>query len=104
MKPQIRAVAAGAAFLIALAACQRQPQANAPSSAEGGALTAAVMIATTPVIPRPAQVQPRAGYFVLDAGTRLQVPGGDAEATRIARDFAARVKQARGFEPQIGTA
>lgn len=100
MKSQsIRLMAASAALMALLAACQ-QPQTGTDAAGTGKAAPATM---TTSVIPRPAQVEPRSGQFLLTAKTPLRVSAGDGEATRIARDFAARVRQARGFEPQIGT-
>ncbi|MDR7135697.1 hexosaminidase [Lysobacter niastensis] len=100
MKPQsTKVMAASAALMMFLGACQR-PQTETDAGTGTGAATAAM---TTSVIPRPAQVEPRSGQFLLTGKTPLRVSAGDGEATRIARDFAARLRQARGFEPQVGT-
>lgn len=55
--------------------------------------------ATTPVIPRPAQVRIDAGAFRLTPASRWAVTGGDAEALRIASGFSARIGRSRGFTP-----
>ncbi len=101
MKPQSVIASTGAALLTALLCACQGPQA---ASAASAAPATAGPVMATPVIPRPAKVEPRSGEFVLGAATHLQVPGGDAEDTRIARDFATRLQQARGLQPQIGTA
>lgn len=101
MKSQsMKAVAASAALMLVLGACQG-PQTGTDAATGTGKTSPATT--TTPVIPRPAKVEPRSGQFLLTAKTPLRVSGGDGEVTRIARDFAARLLQARGFEPQIGT-
>lgn len=89
------AVALSMVTAITLSACQRGGQ---DAAAE---VTAAQRSQATPVIPLPAKVELREGAFSLDAGTRLQAAGGDKEAARIARDFAARLQRLRGFAPSV---
>ncbi|WP_158549381.1 family 20 glycosylhydrolase [Lysobacter silvisoli] len=89
------ALAAAIALAAALPACQRADDGKAT------AVPAENRAQTTPVIPLPAQIQAREGEFVLDAGTRLQAAGGNAEAARIAGDFAARLQRLRGFAPPV---
>lgn len=92
---------AGVTMAIGLSACNRQAAPDASVTPAGSApLTAA---AATPVIPRPAKVEPGQGRFVLDPDARIAVVGGDAEAGRIANDFAARLLKSRGFAPAVGT-
>ncbi|HEY0505186.1 MAG TPA: family 20 glycosylhydrolase [Lysobacter sp.] len=99
-------VLAGVTLALGLAACQRdQAPAPAPEKAATNAPAApAAQAHPTPVIPRPAKVEAREGRFVLTPQSRIAVAGDDAQALRIAQDFAARVKGARGFAPQVGGA
>ncbi|MFC3814254.1 family 20 glycosylhydrolase [Lysobacter sp. GCM10012299] len=101
LHPVLTAVA-GVTMVIGLSACKRD--ANAPEGpAAASSATPVTSAAATPVIPRPARVELGQGRFVLDPDVRISVVGGDAEATRIANDFAARLKQSRGFAPAVGT-
>lgn len=93
---------AGMTLAVGLSACNRQEAAPEGQAAQTGA-KAVTAAAATPVIPRPAKVELGTGRFVLDPDTRIAVPGGNAEATRIANDFAARLQKARGFAPAVGT-
>ncbi|UHQ23523.1 family 20 glycosylhydrolase [Lysobacter sp. 5GHs7-4] len=89
------ALAAVVTLTLVLPACQRGGQ---EATTE---MPAAQASQRTPVIPLPAKVLAREGRFVLDAATRLQAAGGNADAARIARDFAARVQRMRGFAPNV---
>jgi len=101
LHPVLTAVA-GVTMVIGLSACKRD--ATAPEGpAAATSATPVTSAAATPVIPRPARVELGQGRFVLDPDVRISVVGGDAEATRIANDFAARLKTSRGFAPAVGT-
>ncbi|HEY5802704.1 MAG TPA: family 20 glycosylhydrolase [Lysobacter sp.] len=102
MKPQ-SALSAVAAITIAmgLAACQRQA-ATTPAEAEKTAAETTSPAMATPVIPRPAKVALGQGRFVLGPDARIAVTGDNADATRIAHDFAARLQKSRGFAPVVG--
>lgn len=89
------AVALSMVTAITLSACQRGGQ---DATAEVPAVQASQI---TPVIPLPAKVLAREGVFALDVSTRLQAAGGNADAARIARDFAARLQRMRGFAPNV---
>jgi hexosaminidase len=110
MKRQFVVGLATVAMAMGLSACKRDeaPKVDATNVAakSADAPTAAPVIsagaAATPVIPRPAKVELRDGRFAFGPQSRIAVVGDDAETTRIAQDFASRVKQARGFAPQVG--
>ncbi|GAA5067035.1 family 20 glycosylhydrolase [Lysobacter panacisoli] len=98
-------VVAGVTLALGLGACQRDAAPSATPAKETSPATApAVAAATTQVIPRPAQVETREGQLRLGPQARIAVVGDNAEATRIANDFAARVNTSRGFAPQVGGA
>jgi hexosaminidase len=92
---------AGMTLAVGLSACNRQGSAPDASVAPAGSAPA-TSAAVTPVIPRPAKVEPGQGRFVMDPDARIAVTGGNAEATRIANDFAARLQKSRGFAPAVG--
>ena len=109
MKRHFAMGVAAVAIAMGLSGCQRTqaPQADAPQvAASADAATAATVIspaaAATPVVPRPAKVALGEGRLAFGPQSRIAVVGTDAETTRIAQDFASRVKQARGFAPQVG--
>ncbi len=113
MKRQLVLGVAGVAMAMGLAACQRDgaPEVDAaktattaPADAAATTATISASAAATPVIPRPAKVEAREGRFTFGPQARIAVSGDNAEATRIANDFAARVQKARGFAPQVGGA
>jgi len=113
MKRQLVLGIAAVAMAVGLSACKGdetpKAEATAVSAAKSADTTAATTTisasaAATPVIPRPAKVELRDGRFAFGPQSRVTVIGGDAEATRIAQDFAARVQTARGFAPQVGGA
>ncbi|MBU8977061.1 family 20 glycosylhydrolase [Lysobacter sp. MMG2] len=113
MKRQFVLGAASVALVMGMAACQRdgapapeaaKPATAAPAGGEASTTALSASAAATPVIPRPAKVEAREGRFVFGPQARIAVAGDNAEATRIAHDFAARVQQARGFTPQVGGA
>jgi len=56
---------------------------------------------TLPLLPMPAQVEPRAGHFLLNDGARLAVDSRDGEAPDIARRFATRLAQLRGLRLDV---
>jgi hexosaminidase len=97
IRPPARTFAITAALALLTAGCVTSRPATAPAAA-------ATHADPTPVVPLPAHVVPQSGRFVLDGETRIGVVGGDAESLRIARDFATRLQQARGFAPTIATA
>ena len=109
MKRQFMLGVAAVALTMGLSACQRgdAPKADAAKATAAtpadttAATTISASAAATPVIPRPAKVELREGRFAFGPQSRIAVAGGDAEATRIARDFASRVQQARGFAPPV---
>ena len=109
MKRQFMLGVAAVALTMGLSACQRgdAPKADATKATAATradtttATTISASAAATPVIPRPAKVELREGRFAFGPQSRIAVVGGDAEATRIARDFASRVQQARGFAPTV---
>lgn len=97
----------GVAMAAGLVACARDgaPQQQTPAATATTAAPATPTSASiTPVIPRPAKVETREGAFVLTPQARIAVVGDDAQALRIAQDFATRVNGARGFAPQVGGA
>ncbi|MDI9238002.1 family 20 glycosylhydrolase [Lysobacter sp. LF1] len=108
MKPQSALhVVAALALACSLASCQRDaaPAGTASQEAAGPTGTQAMSPAQiTPVIPLPAKVDTREGHYTLGAQSRIAVVGDDAQALRIAQDFATRLQQARGFTPQVGGA
>lgn len=108
MKPQsaLHAVAA-LALAWSLASCQRDAAPAGTASQEAAGPTAPKALSPaqiTPVIPLPAKVETREGRLTLGAQSRIAVVGDDAQALRIAQDFATRLQQARGFTPQVGGA
>jgi len=112
MKRQFVLGVAVVAMTMGLSACKREdaPKADATSAtaANPAATTTetksviSASAAATPVIPRPAKVELRDGRFAFGPQARIAVIGEDAEATRIAQDFASRVQLARGFAPNVG--
>ncbi|UNK48196.1 family 20 glycosylhydrolase [Lysobacter sp. S4-A87] len=96
---------AGATVAIGLAGCQREDaatRADTTASTAAPSAAAATPAAITPVIPRPAKVDAAQGQFTLGPDARIAVVGDNAEALRIAQDFAARVQKSRGFAPVVG--
>jgi len=114
MKRQLVLGIASVAIAMGLSACKRDEAPMADATATDTISAAAkpaepakaisASAAATPVIPRPAKVELRDGRFAFGPQSRVVVIGEDAEATRIAQDFASRVQKARGFAPQIGGA
>ncbi|UTA54642.1 family 20 glycosylhydrolase [Lysobacter soli] len=104
---------AAVALAMGLSACERNdaPKADAagtsaarPAETTNATTLISASAAATPVIPRPAKVELRDGRFAFGPQSRVAVIGNDAEAARIAQDFASRVQKARGFAPQVGGA
>jgi hexosaminidase len=54
-----------------------------------------------PIIPRPRQVLPEAGDFELGPDVGIVTPAGDAEATRLAHQWAAPFRAANGWEMPV---
>lgn len=104
MKRQLVASMACLALALGVGACQRGEAPRTDARADAPVAPAATAASSTPVIPRPAKVDVRDGRFALGPKARIAVAGDDAQALRIANDFAARVQQARGFAPQVGGA
>ncbi|WP_079247964.1 family 20 glycosylhydrolase [Lysobacter antibioticus] len=99
---------AATALSLTLAACTgadpKTPAATKPDAAAPADAAAAVAAHPSALIPRPAQMVPGQGRFVLGPQTRLSVAAGDAAARTVAEDFAARMQRARGFAPAIDAA
>ncbi len=98
----IKTLVLATGLALALAACQPAEPPKSDATPAPAAKADATTLLATPVIPRPAKVDAREGQFVLSSATRLVVVGDNPEATRIAQDFATRLKQARGFAPTVG--
>jgi hexosaminidase len=92
----------GIALLLALAAGAPTSGARAVVATATASTTATATAST--LVPAPASVAMGQGHFEIGARTPVQVPGGDAEALRIARHFASRLDQARGLALPVGGA